>query len=231
MSRSTRMFEIIQLLRDARQPVTAQALADTLEVTKRTVYRDISVLQGMRVPIEGEAGIGYVMRAGFDLPPLMFTAEELEAISVGLGLIARTGDAALISAARRVSSKINDVLPADAAVGFENLPLYTSSWNMVPEGNIAPETIRGFIREHKKLLIFYVDEHGKQSERVVLPLAVFYYIDAVVVAAWCELREDFRHFRVDRIVSLEETGQRFTQQSKRLHAKWHQTQQADAQRT
>ena len=112
MSRSDRMFEIIQLLRRAEKPMTAQALADALEVVPRTIYRDIAVLQGMRVPIEGEAGIGYVMRRGFDLPPLMFTAEEVEAIVVGLALLRRTGDLGLQAAAGRVSGKIAEVLPA-----------------------------------------------------------------------------------------------------------------------
>ena len=129
MSRSSRMFEIIQLLRAADGPLTAEAMAGTLEVTKRTVYRDIAALQAMRVPIDGEAGVGYVMRPGFDLPPLMFTAEEVEAIVVGLALLGRTGDGGLVAAAERAGHKISEVLPGDiiatgtpAGVGYAMTP-------------------------------------------------------------------------------------------------------------
>ena len=124
MNRSTRMFEIIQLLRSTKRSLTAQQLAESLEVTKRTIYRDIVALQGMRVPIDGEAGVGYIMRPGFDLPPLMFTTEEVEAIAVGLSLLGRTGDTALETAAKNVVRKISDVLPEDNPYGI--CLLYTS---------------------------------------------------------------------------------------------------------
>ena len=113
MRRADRLFEIIQLLRSARGPLTAQDLAATLEVTPRTIYRDMAALQAMRVPIDGEAGVGYIMRKGYDLPPLMFTVEETEAVCVGLSLLSRTGDVALQKAAMRVANKIAEVLPPD----------------------------------------------------------------------------------------------------------------------
>jgi len=132
MRRSSRLFEIIQLLRGASAPTTAQAIAEALEVNKRTIYRDIASLQAMRVPIEGEAGIGYVMRAGFDLPPLMFTADEIEAIVVGLSLLGRTSDTNLQTAAARIIGKLADVLPVGSDASLSGRSLQVSHWNAVP---------------------------------------------------------------------------------------------------
>ena len=141
MNRSSRMFEIIQLLRSARRSMTAADLADELEVTKRTIYRDILALQSMRVPIDGEAGIGYIMRPGFDLPPLMFTAEEAEAIAVGMSLLGRTGDAGLEKAARNVVRKISDVMHSDEQNRNESGALsesvFASGWHKIPASDIC----------------------------------------------------------------------------------------------
>jgi predicted DNA-binding transcriptional regulator YafY len=130
--RSNRLFEIIQILRSADAPVPAHALARSLEVTKRTIYRDIVALQATGVPIDGAAGIGYVMRAGYNLPPLMFTPDEIEAIVVGLSLLGRTGDAGLQTSAARVSRKIVDVLPDHTESPFVAPPLLVSHWNTIP---------------------------------------------------------------------------------------------------
>ena len=213
------MFEIIQILRRAAAPVTAARLAEDLEVTKRTVYRDIAALQGQRVPIAGEAGIGYVLQRGFDLPPLMFTAEEVEAISVGLALLSRSGDAGLLAASQRATAKISDVLP-DHAASVESAPLYVSGWNKIPDSVIAPETIRNAIREAQILDITYRDEHGQRTPRAIRPLAITYYTDALVIAAWCELREDFRHFRLDRIASCAPANRTFTKEAAKLRKAW-----------
>lgn len=132
MGRSSRLFEIIQILRHAPAPVSASVIADALEVSKRTVYRDIVTLQAMRVPIEGEAGAGYVMQMGFDLPPLMFTAEEIEAIVVGLSLIGRTGDADLLTAASRVSQKISEVLPNSVDSRLDKSPCMSRTRTRFP---------------------------------------------------------------------------------------------------
>ena len=140
MSRSNRLFEIIQLLRAARKPLTAHGLAEALEVGSRTIYRDIAALQAMRVPIAGEAGIGYVMRAGFDLPPLMFTTEEVEAIVVGLALLKRTGDVGLQGAAETIGAKIAAVLPGDRDGDLTDLPFYVSSWGAGVPGCRDPST-------------------------------------------------------------------------------------------
>ena len=223
MSRSTRMFEIIQLLRSTDSPLTASAMAITLEVTKRTVYRDIAALQAMRVPIEGEAGIGYIMRPGFDLPPLMFTAEEIEAIVVGIALLGRTGDTALQKAAIGVSAKINDVLPENVARKIDGLPLYASRWNKIPQAKIDLPGLRKAVRDEQKLKLVYSDGNARRTTRTVLPLAILYYIEVVVLAAWCEKRSAFRHFRIDRILSAKPAGVSFKGQGDGLRQTWRAT--------
>lgn len=220
MNRSTRLFEIIQLLRSSRRSLTAQEIADSLEVTKRTIYRDIVALQSMRIPIDGEAGVGYIMRPGFDLPPLMFTAEEVEAIAIGLSLLGRTGDPGLENAARSVARKIADVLPDENPYGVLSQSVLTSSWHNIPPSDIDPALLRRSIRDENKLKIQYTEQHGVTSDRVVQPLALVYYVDALVLAAWCELRSDFRHFRVDRLSQCLVTDQHFKESGEALRGKW-----------
>ena len=220
MSRSTRMFEIIQLLRSANKPLTAQILAEELEVSPRTVYRDVASLQSMRVPIDGEAGVGYVMSKGYDLPPLMFTPEEFEAIAVGMAMLGRTGDRSLLCAAENVVRKISEVLPTDGKNSFSDRSVFTSKWHAIPTSGMDLQTLRQSIREEWKLRIKYKDESGKRSKRTILPLAVFYYVDVVVLATWCELRQDFRHFRVDRIVACKSTGESFADTGVALRKQW-----------
>ena len=228
MKRSERMFEIIQLLRSSKRSLTAQQIANELEVTKRTVYRDIVALQGMRVPIDGEAGVGYILRPGFDLPPLMFTTEEVEAIAVGLSLLGRTGDVGLQAAAASVVRKISDVLPDDNPYGLISQSVFTSNWHSIPTSVVDPSLRREAIRKQQKLSIEYRDVHGQPSNRIILPLVMLYYVDSLVIAAWCELREDFRHFRVDRISQCNITGEHFDSNAMTLREKWkskHQLQQ------
>ncbi|QGX99808.1 YafY family transcriptional regulator [Roseovarius faecimaris] len=216
MTRSTRMFEIIQILRQAPRPVTAQAIADQLEVTKRTVYRDISSLQAMSVPIEGEAGIGYVMRAGFDLPPLMFTAQEVEALFVGAALLQRTGDAGLQKAARSATGKIAAALPDGRR---PHVPHHVSAWTTIAPSPLA-DTLRDHIRTGAELRITYDALSDQRSTRTILPLAMIYFTDAVLLAAWCGLRQDFRHFRIDRITDCTATGAQYPERCQRLRFDW-----------
>ena len=218
--RSNRLFEIIQILRGATAPVRAEDLAEELEVTKRTIYRDIVALQASGVPIEGAAGIGYVMRSGYNLPPLMFTSEEAEAIAVALSLLGRTGDAGLLQAASRVCAKITDVLPEPEKKTLGRPSLFASRWHAVPGSLVDQRAVRGAIRSENKLLLRYTDERGQASERIVRPIAMVYYVDSTVVAAWCELRNDFRHFRVDRIGSCQVLEDRFTGEGDRLRREW-----------
>lgn len=197
--------------------MTAAAIAERLEVTKRTVYRDIAALQARRVPIEGEAGIGYIMRAGYDLPPLMFTAEEIEAITVGLALLRRAGDPDLLRAAERASTKIADVLPEDADA---HPPLHVSDWSDMLPTNVDMGLIRAAIRDEDALTLEYRDAKGRATERTVLPLAVIYNVQTLILLAWCEMREDFRHFRADRIDGCAKAGYGFRGQGDGLRAMW-----------
>jgi len=213
MRRTDRLFEIIQILRSENRVVTAAEIADRLEVSIRTVYRDIQTLQSMRTPIEGEAGIGYLMRQGYDLPPLNFNVEEIEAIVVGLSLVAQTGDRGLQRAAQQVSRKI------DALRG--NLEsLQVSERGALVPGAVDTELVRGAIREERKLDLRYRDENGNESSRRVLPLAVIYYVHAMLLVGWCELRDDFRHFRLDRILACSEADAWFRGQGDRLREQW-----------
>ncbi|WP_127105498.1 helix-turn-helix transcriptional regulator [Pararhodobacter zhoushanensis] len=202
MSRAIRQLETIGLLRAARRGMTAQALAARLEVSARTVYRDIALLQASGVPIEGAAGVGYVLRPGFDLPPLHFNADEAEAIRVALALLPRTGDAGLIAAAESVAHKLG------AGTGA---PLSASGWHEIPSG-VDPQVLRRAIRDARVLRLTYRDEAGLESTRAVLPLDLTYFVEAQVLGAWCRLRGAIRHFRLDRMVSASLTGARFTEE-------------------
>lgn len=213
LGRSTRMFEIIQLLRNARQPCTAQQIAETLEVTKRTVYRDIAALQAMRVPIEGAAGVGYIMRPGFDLPPLNFNVEEAEAITVGLALIARTGDRGLNRAARSAAQKLTEATRMSET-------LFASTWGAHAPKRVDLGHVRKAIREERKLQIAYRNGAGTPSARRIWPIAIAYHAQVIVIAAWCELRDDLRNFRPDRISAYEELDEGFLGEGDRLRQLW-----------
>jgi predicted DNA-binding transcriptional regulator YafY len=208
--RADRLFDILRVLRAAAVPVTAMALAEELEVTTRTIYRDIAVLQARRIPIEGAAGIGYVLRRGFDLPPLMFTEDEAEAIAVAVRMLARTGDPGLQKAAESVLSKVTLVVP-DMLRDFLNAaPIFVSKNGApVPARPDLPSTIRHAIRDGRKVRIAYEDGDGRRTARVIQPFAVAYYVEATLVCAWCELRNDIRHFRIDRIVAATVLDQSF----------------------
>ena len=203
LRRADRLFDILRVLRAAATPVTAAAIAEALEVTARTVYRDIATLQARRIPIDGAAGIGYVLRRGFELPPLMFTEDEAEAIAVGVRLLARTGDPGLQKAAESVLSKVSLVVP-DPLRDYLNAPVYVSkSGAPVPTRRELPTTIRRAIRNGRKLRIAYKDGDGRRTARVIQPFALAYYVEATLICAWCELRDGIRHFRTDRVAAAE----------------------------
>ncbi len=219
MPNSGRMFEIVQLLRASHAPMTADQIAARLEVTKRTVYRDIAALQAARVPIEGAAGIGYVMRSGFDLPPLMFTPEEIEAITVGLSLISRTGDGSLQEAGDTVMAKIGAIRPAHEPP-IDETHLLVSPWHAIPEATVDLRVLRRAIREERRLRLVYRNGEDVITTRTVRPIAVIYYIEGILLATYCELRQDFRHFRHDRIRSCEPLDSTFTGESAALRKAW-----------
>lgn len=217
MRRSNRLFEIIQILRATDRPMTAERLARQLEVSTRTIYRDIAALQMMSTPIEGEAGIGYVMRRGYDLPPLNFDMEEVEALRVGLALLSRTGDSALQRAAQRIHEKI------DALHGRANW-LQVAPWGASRDdpakGCVSKSVLRDAIRSERKLELVYQDEQGRRTRRSVRPLALVYHLECVMLASWCELRAGFRHFRTDQIYECRVLDDFFTGQGDALRAIW-----------
>src|SRR5215472_683727 len=217
LRRADRLFDILRILRAAKQPITGASIADELEVAVRTVYRDIATLQARRVPIEGAAGIGYVLRPGFDLPPLMFTAEELEAVALG---VRRTRDANLQAAADSVLTKVLGALPEALRGKIDEPRFYVSAGSTPLAEGLDQAAARRAVRETRKMHIAYVDQNGTRSERVIWPLAMAYYVDATLIGAWCELRTDFRNFRVDRIASAQVLEERFSADNGRLLAEW-----------
>ncbi len=206
MRRAERLFRLVSELR-ARGVCRAEDLARHFEISVRTVYRDIAHLQGSGLPIEGEAGVGYLLRPGFDLPAMTFTFEQLDALAIGLSFVEVAGDAALSEAARDVRAKLQASLPDPDKRKLEDAPLFASR----RDGPASPsmKLVRRAIRERNVLYLQYTDAEGKLSGRRVRPLAIWAFTDGWLFAGWCELRRDFRAFRLDRISKVEETGDRF----------------------
>ncbi|SMO68096.1 helix-turn-helix transcriptional regulator [Ruegeria faecimaris] len=222
MRRSSRLFEIIQILRAADAPVTAEMLAQKLEVSVRTVYRDIAALQAQRTPIEGEAGVGYLMRRGYDLPPLNFDAEEVEALWVGLSMLARTGDSTLQEAAKRICRKIEGLR---ASPDWLQVAPWGAPVDDPAKGCIPVVNYREAIRGERKLRLTYVSSQDVRSERVVRPVALIYHIECTMLVAWCELRNGFRHFRTDRVWACEMVDDHFCGQGQPLREIWQEQNQ------
>ena len=218
MRRADRLFDVIQVLRTAKKPVTAATLAEELEVTVRTIYRDVATLQARRVPIEGAPGLGYVLRKGFDLPPLMFTIDEIEAIAVGARMVQRVRNSEL-QRSGTVLDKVMVVLPESLRGHVADAPVYVSRGDAV-EPKVDVAQVRAAIRDRRKLRIAYVDEKGHRTRRTIWPIAMAYYVDVSLVGAWCELRKDLRNFRVERITSSQMLAARFQNHNGRLLAQW-----------
>ncbi len=217
MRKATRLFDIIQLLRRATRPLTAADIAATLEVGQRTIYRDIVALQSMRVHIDGERGLGYILRPGFDLPPLMFTADETEALVVALALLRRTGDTGLHSAARSASDKIASALPAPLHRLLDTGSLH--AWG-TPAPSLDLTLLRRAIRDEASLHLSYTDDAGDATDRTVRPIALIYYSAHATLVGWCELRQAIRNFRTDRIGAVHLSGNSFAGQGDALRALW-----------
>lgn len=220
MSRAPRLLELLQILNRHRRPVTGQSLADELGVSVRTLYRDIRTLQAQGARIEGEPGLGYVLRPGFLLPPLMFSDEELAALVLGMRWVADRGDAPLARAALDATAKIAAVLPPDLREDLDDGALLVGPRPSPMGGEIELPRIRAAIRLEHKLSIDYVDETGRATRRIVWPIALAYFDRARVLVAHCELRQGFRHFRVDRIESLSMQPERYPLRRGRLLAEW-----------
>jgi predicted DNA-binding transcriptional regulator YafY len=215
--RADRLFEIIQLLR--RKPtVKARELSEALEVSERTIYRDIQDLIASGVPIEGEAGVGYVLKAGFDLPPLMFKEQEIEALVLGARIVESWTDAELAEAASDAIAKIEAVIPDRLRGYMANTALVAPSSHHMEPLSFDFAELRRAVRSQLKVHFRYTDVLRQRTERTVRPLSLAYFGPVWVLAAWCELRDDFRTFRLDRIEGFEVTQERFRpERGKTLH--------------
>ncbi len=200
--------------------MTAAALAAELGVSARSIYRDVATLIAQGAPIEGAAGFGYVLRPGFLLPPLMFGDDEIEALVLGLRWVAQCGDESLSMAAADALAKIAAVLPAALRDKAEDAGLLAGPGEPIAPALIDLADLRRTIRAERKLRISYVDGKGGRTERTIWPLALAFFDRLRVVAAWCELRQDFRHFRTDRIISAVPTGERYPRRRRALLAEW-----------
>lgn len=203
--------------------MSGQALAAELGVSLRTLYRDIATLQAQGAMIEGAPGLGYVMKPGYMLPPLMFAPEEIEALALGLRWVADRGDVGLSAGARDAMAKIGAVLPAPLRRELEASALLVGARvKPSPATAVAPDSLRAAIRAECKLRIVYRDPQGVQSERVIWPFVLVYFEEARVLSAWCELRGDFRNFRSDRISEAKMLDARYPQRRQALLKTWHQ---------
>ncbi len=224
MSRAQRLLELIEVLRQHRQPVAGATVAEQLGVSLRTVYRDIETLRAQGAHIEGEAGLGYVLRPGFMLPPLMFSVEEIEALVLGSRWVSERADGPLGRAARNVLAKIGAVLPEDLKAGIEASGLLIGPGEPIQDTHGELAEIRRAIRSERKVQIAYADEHGVLTDRIVWPIALAFYDRVRVLVAWCELRASYRHFRIDRFASFECKAERYPRRRSRLLKEWHEVQ-------
>jgi len=214
MRRADRLFLIIHVLRGRRTALAARSLAQTLSVSLRTVYRDVADLQLSGVPIEGEAGIGYVLRKGADIPPLMFNADELEALVVGTRFVRAFAGARLSAGAKAALLKIEAVLPEELRDRSSRSRIFApGGWYETKSGLI--DRLHAAIAEHRVLRLDYRDESGRASLREVEPLCLAFWGGAWTLGAWCRLRDDFRNFRPDRIASFEPSGEVFVETEQR----------------
>jgi len=219
MARSERLLDLLQVLRRYRQPVTGRVLAEETGVSLRTLYRDIASLQSQGAVIEGEPGIGYVLRPGFMLPPMMFSREEIEALVLGSRWVARSGDKGLADAATDALAKIAAVLPQDLRDDLDASVLLVGS-RPRPVEVVDLSVLRDAIRRERKLHLLYTDNDGRQTERVVWPFALGFFDQVRVVIAWCEMREDFRHFRTDRMTAVQVSEVRYARRRSALLKEW-----------
>ena len=220
MSRAQRLLDLIQVLRRHRHPVSGATLAEATGVSLRTLYRDIELLKAEGAHIDGEAGVGYVLRPGFMLPPLMFSEEEIEALVLGSRWVHQRADRALADAAANVLAKIGAVLPKDLRDTLDESGLLIGPGDPIAAGDAQLPKIRQAIRTERKIGLSYRDNNGADSKRTIWPFALSFFEKVRVVVAWCELREDFRHFRTDRIVVLNMTEKRYPRRRQAMLKEW-----------
>ncbi|MBB1200220.1 WYL domain-containing protein [Enterobacteriaceae bacterium 89] len=213
--KTIRLFLLLDDLRGRAHPVSAEVLAQSFQVSVRTIYRDMTTLQALGAPVRGESGMGYLLEKDYFLPPLNFDADELDAIMLGMRLIGARGDDMLLCAAKRVSAKVSSVIDAKASNAYQRLP-YRAVSRRTEENDKAANHLaflRHALRKKLKLNIHYVDLQGKESRRIVRPLGLTVFDAVWLLTVWCENRSDFRNLRVDNILSVEGLGQHFRPES------------------
>lgn len=220
MSRAQRLLDLIQALRSHRFPVSGARLAADLGVSLRTLYRDVATLNAHGADIDGEPGLGYLLRPGFMLPPLMFSEDEIEALVLGSRWVAMRGDARLGAAARGALAKIAAVLPSDLRDTLDASALLVGPVTNIQNADADVAQIRRAIRLERKLTINYLDQKGSDSGRTIWPFALGYFDHVRVLVAWCELRQGIRHFRTDRISALTVTELRYPRRRQTLLKAW-----------
>jgi predicted DNA-binding transcriptional regulator YafY len=227
MSRAERLLELMQNLRLRRRPVAGAALAEELAVSLRTLYRDIEALKARGARIEGEAGLGYVLRPGFTLPPLMFSLDEVEALALGARWVEGRADEGLKKAARGALAKIAAVLPPERAEALDWPTLMAGAAKLGDEESVSLPLVRKALSLERKLELAYVDKEGRRSTRIVWPVAVGFFDHARMLAAWCETREAFRHFRLDRMAAVAVLDERPPKARRTLLRDWRRAEGLD----
>lgn len=220
MSRISRLFELISVLRARRRPATAADLASELGISQRSIYRDIETLRSLGAPLDGQAGIGFQLREGFFLPELAFSPDELDALLLGLGWVQQRADASLVKASESALAKV--------LAARKNLPVANGETPALiaaasrPEATDPPQTatLRDAIRRQRKVSIRYTDSHGTSSNRIVWPIAIVYFENVRLLAAWCEHRSGFRNFRVDRLKISEVLDDRYPGRRQSIVTRW-----------
>jgi predicted DNA-binding transcriptional regulator YafY len=211
MRRADRLFEIVHHLR-GRRLTTAAQLAEWLEVSERTIYRDIADLLASGIPIDGEAGVGYRLHPDFDLPPIMFSHNEIEALVIGARMVESWGGPGLGQGARSALAKIAAALPKDKRTTLESSRLFSPDFFINPQMGAQMDVLRKAIDQQRRVALSYRDDKGNESQREIRPLGLFFWGGAWSVGAWCELRSDFRNFRLDRIVNSVVHDERFAEE-------------------
>lgn len=228
MRRTERLFQIIQILRSTRSPITGRELADELEISIRTLYRDMAELTAQRIPITGEAGMGYVLDDGYDMPPLMLTADELEAAALGAAWVASEADPSLARASRDLVTKLSRAIPKE----LRPIILDASSKAITTRSTVSERfdsaLLRHAIRERYKLQLTYTDGKSGTTDRIVWPILIAFLDRNRYLVAWCETRKDYRHFKTDRVQELKVIGEKYPERRAVLIKEW---EEAMAKRT
>lgn len=220
MTRTQRLLTLLQILKENRYPITAEVLADKLQISVRSIYRDIESLRNQGAEITGEAGIGYQLKSGLLLPPLTFDINELEALILGLRWVESNTDKELSHSALRAINKINAVITTQHQTLLEQNTLFVPTNRIIEVDHTIAKDMRFSLREEKKAKIDYKDAQKQLSTRIIWPIAVGYFQDSQVIAAWCELRQSYRHFRLDRIISYEVLSENLPYPKNYLLSRW-----------